>query len=431
MKKKAWMTRGLILAAAVSLSACGAFKNESAGGRADYAPQEAAYEEADYEYGMSYDEAADVAYYMDDSDAIAMAPRMMASETSAKSAGNASGSGEKESGSGSDNKVTQTTAGGADDDGENWNDVPPQSDEKDAPDGGTESDSVKKRKLITTVSIDAETEKMDDILQRVESEVAAFGGYIESSYISQDRAYVGNNTYTNRRRATMTLRVPESKLETVLSVVSGETNVLEESRTTEDITLTYVDIESRKKSLETQRDSLLRLLEQAETVEDIITIEDRLSYVNYEIERMGGQLRSYDNLVDYATIHLTLREVVEYTPVQEEPETVFSRIAKGFSYNLKRVGGGIVDFFVWFVSSLPQIAVFAVVIAAAVKILKWLKKRRDARRTAKGEDKTARAPKEKKGLRGLFGKKKQVAQTAPADNTAGQQEDSASGTGNK
>ena len=157
-------------------------------------------------------------------------------------------------------------------------------------------------------------------------------------------------------------------------------------------------------------------------MEDIITIEDRLSYVNYEIERMGGQLRSYDNLVDYATIHLTLREVVEYTPVQEEPETVFTRIAKGFSYNLKMVGGGLVDFFVWIVSSLPQIAVFAVVIAVFVKAMKWLKKRSDANK----EQNPDQAGKPKKEKRGLFGRKKkaketaQAAQTAPADDTAGQ-----------
>ena len=405
MKKSTWMVRGLILAAALGLSACSAMGGSKDSSAPAAAPQEAAYEEAEYAYATS-DTAAEYDY---DSNAIAMSAKM--------SSEGAAGSGGQEYGG--DHTATQTSAGGDGDTG--GNDVPPV----DTPDDTSGKDSVKKRKLITTVSIEAETEKLDDILQRVESEVAAFGGYIESSYIAQDRTYVGNNTYTNRRRATMTLRVPEEKLETVLSTLSGETNVLEESRTTEDITLTYVDIESRKKSLETQRESLLRLLEQAETVEDIITIEDRLSYVNYEIERMGGQLRSYDNLVDYATVHLTLREVVEYTPVQEEPETVFTRIAKGFSYNVKRVGGGLVDFFVWFVSSLPQIAVFAVVIAVAVKVLKWLKKRRDARRAARG-GKKEHTLKGKKGLRGLFGKKKpvteavQAAETAPADDTAAQ-----------
>lgn len=396
MKKQTIIKITAVLLTSVALSACGAFGGSSS---APTAASQAAYAEAG-DYDMAYESVADEeAYYMEE--AIAMAPRATASESSASSGGN-DYNGDGYDYTPDEKQATQTSAGGSDGGGD---EIPPQPDVTDDPDNGSGSDSVKKRKLITTVSIEAETETLDSILQRVESEVTAFGGYIESSYIAQDRTYVGNNTYTNRRRATMTLRVPENKLETILSTLSGETNVLEESRTTEDITLTYVDIESRKKSLETQRESLLRLLEQAETVEDIITIEDRLSYVNYEIERMGGQLRTYDNLVDYATVHLTLREVVEYTPVQEEPETVMSRIAKGFSYNLKRVGGGIVDFFVWFVSSLPQIAVFAVVIAIFVKAMKWLKKRRDAKRAAAGEGDGTEAG-EKKGLRRLFGKKK-------------------------
>ena len=384
MKKNRWMTKGLVVVAAVVLSACSAFgKNDSSSPA--YAPQEAAYEDAEYAAASSYDMAADE-YYAEEQYVMM---RQSAQASGKSSNGTESGGAAPES-IADDRKATQTSAGGDD---LPDNDTPPQTGEPDASDG----DTVSKRKLITTVSIEAETEELDGILQRVESEVTAFGGYIESSYIAQDRTYSGNGNYMNRRRATMTLRIPEAKLETVLSTLSGETNVLEESRTTEDITLTYVDIESRKKSLETQRDSLLRLMEQAETVEDIITIEDRLSYVNYEIERMGGQLRTYDNLVDYATVHVTLREVVEYTPVQEEPETVFTRIAKGFSRNLKRVGGGLVDFFVWFVSSLPQIAVFAAVIAVAVKLLKHLKKRRDARR-ALNTDAEGQPVKERKSL---------------------------------
>ena len=403
MKKKTMITIGSVFLLSVALTACGAFGGSSS---APSASSQAAYAEAgDYAYESVADEEV---YYSED--AIAMAPSATASKATAGSGGDTYDYAPDEK------EVTRTSANGSD--GGESDNTPPQPDGTDTPDEGSGSDSVKKRKLITTVSIEAETETLDSILQRVESEVEAFGGYIESSYIAQDRTYAGNNTYTNRRRATLTLRVPESKLETVLSTLSGETNVLEESRTTEDITLTYVDIESRKKSLETQRESLLRLMEKAETVEDIITIEDRLSYVNYEIERMGGQLRSYDNLVDFATVHLTLREVVEYTPVQEEPETVFSRIAKGFSHNLKSVGGGIVDFFVWFVSSLPQIAVFAVVIAVFVKAMKWLKKRSDAKKSAEREA-GGTGTGEKKGLRRLFGRKKGAAQEKKSESVTG------------
>ena len=53
-------------------------------------------------------------------------------------------------------------------------------------------------------------------------------------------------------------------------------------------------------------------------MEDIITIEQRLSDVRYQLESMESQLRSYDNRVDYSTVYLYIDEVEVYTPVEEE-----------------------------------------------------------------------------------------------------------------
>ena len=69
------------------------------------------------------------------------------------------------------------------------------------------------------------------------------------------------------------------------------------------MTLQYVDLESHKKALTTEQDRLIELMEQAETVEDIITIEGRLSEVRYQLESMESQLRTYDNKIDYSTVY--------------------------------------------------------------------------------------------------------------------------------
>ena len=66
-------------------------------------------------------------------------------------------------------------------------------------------------------------------------------------------------------------------------------------------------------------------MEKAESIEDIITIEQRLSNVRYQIESMEAQLRTYDNKVDYSTVHLDVSEVKELTPVHEE--TLWERIS--------------------------------------------------------------------------------------------------------
>ncbi len=96
-----------------------------------------------------------------------------------------------------------------------------------------------------------------------------------------------------------------------------------------------MDLESHKKALVTEQDRLLELMEQAETVEDIITIEGRLSEVRYQIESMESQLRTYDNKVDYSTVYLYINEVRRYSPSEEAG--VGERIKSGFLKSLDGV----------------------------------------------------------------------------------------------
>ena len=67
----------------------------------------------------------------------------------------------------------------------------------------------------------------------------------------------------------------------------------------------------------------------------IITLEDRMSTVRYQLESMESQLRTYDNMVDYSTVHMNIQEVKELTPVIEEEETAWERFVNGFKESLK------------------------------------------------------------------------------------------------
>ena len=134
------------------------------------------------------------------------------------------------------------------------------------------------------------------------------------------------------------------------------------------MTLQYSDIESRKKSLTIEQDRLWELLEKAESVDSIIALEARLSEIRYQLESFESQLRTYDNQVDYSTVSISIDEVRVLTPTT--PDTIATRIQKGFSRNLEGVCNGMVNFFVWFLSSLPSLVLLAVVIMAVVFVLR-------------------------------------------------------------
>jgi hypothetical protein len=145
-------------------------------------------------------------------------------------------------------------------------------------------------------------------------------------------------------------------------------NVVSQNLRREDITLKYVATASRITALETEESRLLELLTKAETMEDLLEIEARLTDVRYELENVTSQLRVLSNQVDYATIHLYISQVEVYTETEEQ--TVWQRIGTGFKENIHNLGEDMADFFVWLVTYSPQLILWAVIIAVAVTVLK-------------------------------------------------------------
>lgn len=220
------------------------------------------------------------------------------------------------------------------------------------------------QKLIKRVSMEAETEELESLLPQVTGKVAELGGYIETQKLNNGSAY---SSYRNRN-VSMTIRIPADRLGEFVSQVEGLAHVVNYSESTEDVTLKYVDTESRVKALEVEQERLLALLEKAENLKDLLEIEDRLTDVRYELESYASQLRALDNKIDYATVNLNITQVKVYTEV--EPQTVWQRISGGFGENLTEIGEDLTDFFVWIAVYSPQLLFWAAVITGVATVLK-------------------------------------------------------------
>ena len=233
------------------------------------------------------------------------------------------------------------------------------------------------RKLIRTFDVNIDTKEFDSVLVGIQQKVQELGGYIEQSSLDGGSAYYTSyNRYSN-----MTVRIPSEKLDGFVENVKETANVTYISESTEDITLKYVDTQSRKIALETERDRLLELMEKAETVEDIITIESRLSEVRYQLESYASKLRTYDNQVDYSTVHISIREVDRETKV--EPKTFWEEVKEEFEGTIYNLGRGFKDFAIWLLGSSPVIVLWVAVIATAVFGVKTVCKKRRLKKALK------------------------------------------------
>ena len=233
------------------------------------------------------------------------------------------------------------------------------------------------RKWIITVNMYAETEDLDALMEALNGKISTLGGYVE------DQDSHNGSMYSSRRyrSASLTIRVPAERVDEFTAEMSGIANVVSTSLSREDITLSYVATESRVNALQTEEARLLELMEQAETMADLLEIESRLTDVRYELENRASQLRLYDNQVDYATIYLSIDEVQEYTPV-EDP-TVWERISGGFVSSIKGVGNGLLDLLVWVLAKSPYLVILGGVTVGVVVLIKKRKTRRAAKKAAK------------------------------------------------
>lgn len=233
------------------------------------------------------------------------------------------------------------------------------------------------RKWIITVNMSAETEDLDSLMETLNGKISGLGGYVE------DQDSYNGSMYSSRRyrSASLTVRIPAQRVDEFTEEMSGIANVVSTNLSREDITLSYVATESRVKALQTEEARLLELMEQAETMADLLEIESRLTDVRYELENRASQLRLYDNQVDYATIYLSIDEVQEYTPV-EEP-TVWERISGGFVSSIKGVGNGLLDLLVWVLAKSPYLVILGGVTVGVVVLVRKRKARKAAKKAAK------------------------------------------------
>ena len=238
-------------------------------------------------------------------------------------------------------------------------------------DSGENPPEIDPEKIIYSGDATLETEHFEETVEAVRKLIAERGGFIESSSLS------GSNYYSARlRTASFTLRVPSGTFTEIMNTFSDYGNVPYSHTYTENISARYYDTAARLTAYETQEQRLLEMMEQAETVSDLITIEDRLTELRYEIESLQSTLNRWDRQVSYSSISLEVREVREYTPEVEQSfgEQLVRSLRQGWTNTVEFLKSALL----WLLEALPVLVLLAVIVLIArVLIRKWTKKRRE------------------------------------------------------
>ena len=234
------------------------------------------------------------------------------------------------------------------------------------------------RKIIRRVDMSCETKVFDDALSMIMATLSTYGGHVEASSINgtgYDASRSTGTTYSQTqspRRASLTLRVPAEKLDTFLETLRADEGIRIRSQTStsDEITATYYDLKTRLDTLGAERDALMAMLEGFTDYKDIsamLMVQERLYDVIEEIEALQTRINLYDDQVAMSTVTLSLTEVLTYTTTQNP--TFGARISQAFRNSWTDFADGCQDFAVFFVSALPTLLTFAVIVGGILCII--------------------------------------------------------------
>ena len=190
-------------------------------------------------------------------------------------------------------------------------------DESSATDGDDEGAAAApedlSEKIIYNVYASVSVEDVDASVAAITAKVKALGGYI--SYANTYKS--GGYTYAN-----IELRVPAQKLSQLEDYTQTLGEVNERTMSTDNITESYYDIKARLDNALAQEEQLLKVLDKAETVEDILLVRAELDKVQERIESYKGRIRVWDSLVDYSTVTYNIRPVPTLDTEDDSPRLI-------------------------------------------------------------------------------------------------------------
>ena len=186
-----------------------------------------------------------------------------------------------------------------------------------------------KSKRIYRGELSLETTQFEEAQTALDRLVEELGGYYQERSISG----LGNGY----RNGWYVARIPTDRFDEFYRRTGEVCHVLSAYTTSEDVSESYYDLESRLKTQETKLDRLQELLSKASSMEDIIALESAISETEQAIEGLTG----YDSLIDDATVTLTLQEVYQLSAETQKLGGFSDKLGNALSEGLRSAGRGL------------------------------------------------------------------------------------------
>lgn len=227
------------------------------------------------------------------------------------------------------------------------------------------------RRIIRSGSIELTVEDTRETIREIRGMIETKEGIISSSNIYEMRE--------GQYGANLTLRIPNKNFDSVMAQLETYGKATNIQTGLDDVTMHYIDLESRLNNQKAQEKRLVEILDMAETVEEVLEVEKELYRVRGEVETMTAQFNYLKDQVSYSTIHLLIRE--ETIPTGTVSPSAFhdlgSRIAQAFIGSINVVLNSVSFIIIAFSALLPILIILGVIVILVWLLVRKLSKRKD------------------------------------------------------
>ncbi|MDE7266266.1 MAG: DUF4349 domain-containing protein, partial [Lachnospiraceae bacterium] len=208
-----------------------------------------------------------------------------------------------------------------------------------------DSMTLLEEKLVYHCNLSIETLDYAGTMKSVKEAIAQYGGVIQSEN-ETDSSYNWYYEDYHKTQGTMRnyieVRVPSANYDSFVSSLDGVGKITSKSTSIDNISQQYYDTTTQIDALKIQEKNLLAMMEQCDTIEDMLTVQERLTTVQYELNRLQTNKRYMDVDVAYSYVNINIEEVMEFR-IDEEPiktNTFVDRLIN----TLKSTGSGFLTF---------------------------------------------------------------------------------------
>ncbi|MCL1823324.1 MAG: DUF4349 domain-containing protein [Oscillospiraceae bacterium] len=213
------------------------------------------------------------------------------------------------------------------------------------------------RKIIRDAYMDIEAENASLLYASLSAYCKFLGGYEFQTDIQN---------YEEFSVIQATLKIPPEKLDDFMTYAGENGKIINSKINSNDVTDNYYDMKTRVEIKRRSLESYYKLLENAENLSSIISLQRTIDGIIEDIESYEGKIRVLDSLSEMATVRLLIKQENDPEPIEEVREDVEwdALDADDMGYFIKSGFISVVNFFV----SIFQWLIIALAVASPIWI---------------------------------------------------------------